>query len=246
MTPDNSSIVFWAGSNGIENSDIQLSPFQVTENGSLYASQGVFEGAIITRSEIRGADIYAARIHGTGTEEETIKNYGLAFYNMANGIAFKTGGNDDTTATDVFRIGESGMFLLNESESKYFIKISSSNIYYNGFYYVSEGLSTEKDASVLRRDGLYWHPNKTNLSLEDEPIYYDLKFMTNSNDEVTSSFEHNTNKAFEINYTNNSINNLLELTYVSKTLNLGQKLEYRQASNGYNSDYLCGVIRLQR
>ena len=231
---DTSSIVFWAGSPGITDADIQQSPFQVTENGSLYASQGVFEGAIITRSEIRGADIYAARIHGVGREESSQNNYGLAFYNMTNGIVFKTG-DDDTTATDVFRIGEFGLFLLKESEQKYFIRVNQNNIYYNGFYYVSEGLSSEVDASVLRRDGLYWHPNKTNLSLDDndDPVYYDLNFTIESN-EVTSSFRDGTKKAFEINYTNGSINNLLELTYVSKTLNLGHKVEYRQASNGYD------------
>lgn len=90
---DTSSIVFWAGSDGENDENIQQSPFQVTENGSLYAAQGYFEGAIITKSEIRGADIYAARIHGTGQESEN--NYGLAFYNMANGIVFKTGANDE-------------------------------------------------------------------------------------------------------------------------------------------------------
>ena len=232
VIPDNSSIVFWAGSNGTENSDIQQSPFQVTENGSLYASQGVFEGAIITRSEIRGADIYAARIHGTGREESSQNNYGLAFYNMTNGIVFKTG-DDDATATDVFRIGQYGLLLLNNSEQKYFIRINSGNIYFNGFYFVSEGESTNFDAGVLRHDGLYWHPDKSNLSLIDNPVYYNLKFAIESN-EIIASFRQGEQKAFEINYTNGTVSNNLDLMYISKTLNLGEKLEYRQVSNGYD------------
>lgn len=225
---DTSAIVFWAGSQGIEDSDIRESPYQVTENGSLYASQGVFEGAIITKSEIRGADIYAARIHGTGKEESSQNDYGLAFYNMANGIVFKNG-DDDDTATDVFRIGQYGLLLLNNSEQKYFIRINNGNIFYNGFYFVSEGESTDLDAGVLRHDGLYWYPDKNNLS---SPVY-NLKFATENN-EVIASFEQGTTKAFEINYTNGSVKNNLDLMFISNTLNLGQKLEYRQVSNGYD------------
>lgn len=76
-------IIFWGGSIGLTTENIQNAPFQVTKSGNLYARSGIFEGVIITRSSIRGADIYTARIHGTGPEGN-----GLEFYDLNNGFVF--------------------------------------------------------------------------------------------------------------------------------------------------------------
>ena len=77
-------IVFWAGSDNITNTSIQQAAFQVTENGSIYASQGLFEGAIITQSIIQGARIYTSSLYG-GTEGQEAA---LKIYDTTKGIQF--------------------------------------------------------------------------------------------------------------------------------------------------------------
>lgn len=100
---DSSRIIFWAGANptGVNNEKlseeekmaeaIQKAPFQVTERGTLYAAQGVFEGSIISKSKIQGSDIYAARIHGWADGSKAA----LTIYDTAQGIVFKTGFQTD-------------------------------------------------------------------------------------------------------------------------------------------------------
>ena len=61
---DQSPIIFWAGSVGKEAADIRLAKFQVTEEGSIYASQGIFEGSIISDTVISNSEIYAVNIYG--------------------------------------------------------------------------------------------------------------------------------------------------------------------------------------
>ena len=68
---DKSKIVFWAGSNSNSNEDIAKAPFQVTENGSIYANKGIFEGSLITKSVIKGAELYTAKIYGEDTSGES-------------------------------------------------------------------------------------------------------------------------------------------------------------------------------
>lgn len=115
---DNSPIIFWAGAEKEENETleeaIRKAPFQVTKNGSLYASQGVFEGSIISRSRIQGADIFAARIHGWENDAAAA----LSIYDVQHGIAFKT-----ESEQTLFTISQDGMVA---GETK-FIEINGNN-----------------------------------------------------------------------------------------------------------------------
>lgn len=67
LTDDNSRIVFWAGSNGLTDDAIQNSVFQVSENGTLYASQGYFEGSILSKATIEASTLRTVKIEGAGT-----------------------------------------------------------------------------------------------------------------------------------------------------------------------------------
>lgn len=113
---DTSKIVFWAGSAGISNESIAAAPFQVTEEGSLYASRGIFEGSIITRSTIEGSLIRTSRIEGIGT------NPALKILDALNGIGFyqQVSGNEQ----EVFTIGNQGL----KTNDTYFISINPSNL----------------------------------------------------------------------------------------------------------------------
>ena len=109
--PDNSPIVFWAGAAIKEGEEdykkaIRNAPFQVTQNGSIYANQGIFEGTLITKSVIEGSVIRAAKIYGWQVVDEngnidrreaalqiydTSSEYGIEFMQeVENGDPIKT------------------------------------------------------------------------------------------------------------------------------------------------------------
>lgn len=129
---DNSRIIFWAGSASSANIDIQESPFQVTEMGSIYARKGIFRDSIISDSIIQGADIYAARIHGGTTGQSN----SLTIYDTSMGIIFKEG--YQTTEREVFAIRADGL----QQNNDYFIEIKNDKV---GFYGDNFVVDTKED-----------------------------------------------------------------------------------------------------
>lgn len=123
---DNSKIVFWAGSAGTDAGSLQNSKFQVTENGSLYAAQGLFEGSIITNSVIQASDLYAVRLFG-GTETEAAA---LNIYDTAKGIVFKTRETEEQAETETLRLNSDGFSIKGGTLN--FIKIEEDKIFFNG------------------------------------------------------------------------------------------------------------------
>lgn len=73
---DGKRIIFWAGADTTETDGIKKAPFRVTQDGSIYANKGLFEGSIITDSIIQGSDVYTMRLHGTGKQDNALKIYG--------------------------------------------------------------------------------------------------------------------------------------------------------------------------
>lgn len=105
---DTSPIIFWAGSEGTDSTSIQNSKFQVSSNGSIYASQAYLTGTLITDSFIQGADIYAARLHG-GTKDSVAP---LTIYDSIQGIQIYTGYDADSpqpSGKESFSIGQYGL-----------------------------------------------------------------------------------------------------------------------------------------
>lgn len=116
-TEDNSNIIFWAGANSTSASDIQQSYFQVTENGSVYASRAKLTSTLFVGGEIRGTDIYTARIHGTGNENGAPA---LSIYDTKNGISFFD------AETETCKITQNGFYSSKDNVSITF-KVSESN-----------------------------------------------------------------------------------------------------------------------
>lgn len=124
-------IVFWAGSIGEDKQSVQKAPFQVTDKGNLYAKAGTFTDSIFSNSriegsEIRGADIYTARIHGWIPEDGGNKSGELSVYNTSNGIVFR----EEPTSpgeigTELFSIGENGL----KTSEKNFITVGQSIVF---------------------------------------------------------------------------------------------------------------------
>ena len=187
-TADNSKIVFWAGAPSP--SSIVNAPFQVTERGSLYAAQGLFEGAIISKSIIRGTDIYAARIHGEGKSPN-----GLSFYDTNTGIVFYNGDKyarpytkmDDFTEEKFYK-NRTLYYIYDDKEKKY-IQCTNTDVYNSEIsYYIK---TVEKEVFSIGNDGL-----KYNNKLEYVDDYFIrieqdgyIKFI---GDEIqTSGYLHN-------------------------------------------------------
>ena len=124
-------IVFWAGSIGEDKSSVQQAPFQVTDKGNLYAKAGTFTDSIFSNSriegsEIRGADIYTARIHGWIPEDGGNKSGELSVYNTSNGIVFREEPtNPGEIGTELFSIGENGL----KTSEKNFITVGQSIVF---------------------------------------------------------------------------------------------------------------------
>lgn len=132
---DSSRIVFWAGAEGTAAEQIQRANFQVTQNGSIYASQGFFEDSIIARSKITGADIYAARLHGAALDDEgypTEQSGTLTIYDTAEGIIFKTGFNKEekeifSINTEGLRAGQNNFISIIQKENNFEISFSGQS-----------------------------------------------------------------------------------------------------------------------
>lgn len=124
-------IVFWAGSIGEDKLSVQKAPFQVTDKGNLYAKAGTFTDSIFSNSriegsEIRGADIYTARIHGWIPEDGGNKSGELSVYNTSNGIVFREEPtNPGEIGTELFSIGENGL----KTSEKNFITVGQSIVF---------------------------------------------------------------------------------------------------------------------
>lgn len=124
-------IVFWAGSIGEDKQSVQKAPFQVTDKGNLYAKAGTFTDSIFSNSriegsEIRGADIYTARIHGWIPEDGGNKSGELSVYNTSNGIVFREEPtNLGEIGTELFSIGENGL----KTSEKNFITVGQSIVF---------------------------------------------------------------------------------------------------------------------
>lgn len=223
VTNDTSAIVFWAGSAGIEPSQIQASPFQVTEMGSIYASQGIFTGAIITDSYIRGADIYAARIHGTGTSAQ--ENYGLAFYDTTDGIVFFEGEIEQESAPkEVFSIGNSGL----RKDDKYFVNISSDAIDFNGNTFNGIDYYTDRTYSpyihLFRNSIMGAHIINESQEEVDAKITFSQQGM---------SFGIKTNPQ-NMSITQNLVRMSTESVQMDNTILFGDKMKYEKIKSGNN------------
>lgn len=120
---DTSRIVFWAGAKGKTVKEIQESDFQVTEQGSIYANKGIFEGAIISNSYVQAARLYVAHIYG-GNEQNSAA---LNIHDTANGILFF---NDRNNNSEELRINVNGLASNNGTYN--FIKINNSSVDFLG------------------------------------------------------------------------------------------------------------------
>lgn len=261
---DPSEIIFWAGSEDTTPANIKEAPFQVTRQGSIYATRGRFTG------EITSSDIYTSRIHGTNNSSE----YGLAFYDIVDGIVFKEGGQTDDTAVKVFTIGQNG---FSKRDGTAFIGIQ--DVFKEGItYYTLDGgnyvnvptnsipqLNTTyyllKDGSYIEADWNIDFDQKVSIvpdNLNSTEYLTDTRFnylkMYNqtielhdySNNEIFSQiiFDINTIKFKATPTTNdiilnsNQVNFNSSIAYFDNNISFKNKLLYKKNENNYYDLYV--------
>lgn len=210
---DNSKIVFWAGSEGINNDQIAAAPFQVTEQGSLYASRGIFEGSIISRSIIEGSVIRTARIEGTGA------NPALKILDALNGIGFYTiESNEDkevfTIGTEGFRAGENH-FITIASDGQ--VNFTGNNIAINSLQTKNtNGISLNISQNIIQSE--YGNNNMPSITFSSESI--DWKIQSNIN---------------RLSVTENLTTLNTDVVTMKKDVVYGQNImKYEAVENGYN------------
>ena len=118
------NIVFWAGAESHDK--IPEAPFIVTENGTIYATSGIFKGSIITDSTISGAHLYTTHLHG-GIEGAP---GGLYIHDTNIGIEFVQNYKSDAIGEQgdtILQIKSDGFRLL-KTDTEGFIYINREDI----------------------------------------------------------------------------------------------------------------------
>lgn len=155
---DKSSIVFWGGAKSAAETDIKQAPFQVTEKGSFYASQGYFKGSILVDATITAATIRTARIEGTGGTD-----CGLFFYNVDDPIRF--GKSESGVESYYYSLTNNGL-RVDSINQIYAIDITHSNVTFNGHEYYTV-VNNNYNKYLLNSNGLSYMQGQADVSEDD-------------------------------------------------------------------------------
>lgn len=202
---DNSRIVFWGGADGTSQEAIRGAKFKVTQNGTIYAAQGIFEGAVLTNGIIQGSDIYASRIHGIGSDPA------LAIYNNenSNGITFFNGAYEANNFTEIFSINSNSLTYKKNA----FITLSTE-----GTVDIVEGNFTVMSFANGYTDNLHF----TGPTIKNRTDNNLLLSLTNSEAKLGQTTNHYLSikdKNIELSHTE---------VFLKESVNFGDALHYKQ------------------
>lgn len=172
--PDTSRIVVWAGAKDVSAKAIQESFFQVTEEGTLYAQKGLFEGSIITKAKISASSIETALINGSGDKPA------LTIRDAEKGIVFEGGNNIEYFSLSNNSLNVSVPFGINNSTMTFYRVDKTPSTIID-----SNGIKTPKIESQefvldnLRVNGIY--SKKTNTAYINMSDTSGIRMMTDLN-----------------------------------------------------------------
>lgn len=220
---DNSRIIFWAGSASSSNIDIQESPFQVTEMGSIYARKGIFRDSIISDSVIQGADIYAARIHGGTTDQPG----SLTIYDTSMGIIFKEG--YQTTEKEVFGIHADGL----QQNNDYFIEIKNNKIGFHGDNFIVD----TRESNYLEIASNTTNGVDLTMKVVSDGLSSERSYQNFTNDKISFGFNQGTGRedSIIINKDKSQVKSLA--IWLEKDIYFGSGtsyMQYKKAEEGYD------------
>ena len=220
---DNSRIIFWAGSASSSNIDIQESPFQVTEMGSIYARKGIFRDSIISDSVIQGADIYAARIHGGTTDQPG----SLTIYDTSMGIIFKEG--YQTTEKEVFGIHADGL----QQNNDYFIEIKNNKIGFHGDNFIVD----TRESNYLEIASNTTNGVDLTMKVVSDGLSSERSYQNFTNDKISFGFNQGSGRedSIIINKDKSQVKSLA--IWLEKDIYFGSGtsyMQYKKAEEGYD------------
>lgn len=225
-------VIIWSGSIDTVPKNIANAPFQVTQDGSIYASSGTFEGTIITKSIIQASALYTAKIFGDN-ESTSVP---LSIYSTGQGINFYNSYDTSATTDDRLTLSIKGDGLYTYkytnidsslvTEAKQFISINHST-----------GLATFTGAIIAEtleignfiiQDNRIINTKNSNATLEitnNDLAYYLPQSSTNPSTQLY--FRVNNASLTEIN---------TEETNILQNLSLGSsnRLHYKKVTDGYD------------
>ena len=186
LEEDTSEIIFWAGAENL--SSISSAPFQVTKNGTLYATQGLFEGSIISNSVIEASRIITAEIIGNGHEDNSNRP-ALLVTDATYGILFKT--TEDEGGNNGFKVGYSAnkQYTLDLSKDELGIQLTSEgaiNGYGGGVIQFSNDVILNNNLAVTKSS--IDLKNQAPLNLNRSSIYFEKGAA-----EILTSYDNNNN-----------------------------------------------------
>ena len=220
---DTSNIIFWAGAKqGLDNNmNIEDAPFQVTQNGSIYASRALLQDSLIVGGTLKATEIHTGKLRGQGS--------GLSIYDGSQGILFK--GDEERT---LFSIKTDGLQVENNGDPKYFISFDKNDpakVTLSG-----DIIQTGQNNNYLC---LTTETNESSVGMVGKTIPV-LKHVEGSNscgfyfDEISTKFKMNSKDIQEWKVDSTILYNKVMMS------NNSQQMEYKPAKNGYDLYVIMG------
>lgn len=202
----NKYIVFWAGADSVEDEDIALAPFQVTQDGSIYANKGVFEGSIITKSHIEASEIYTAKVFGRHEGQEAPLN----IYSTGQGINFVNSNDTMADPTDdsiTLTIGVGGLSsYIHDSATDAnikndFIVLNNGSAEFHGAIYATNDLQLGNftfSGDIIRNVG-DGSTNTNTLTMTNSYFNYQQRLIINASETQINTPDIKVYKDFTLN-----------------------------------------------
>lgn len=124
---DQSRIVFWAGAKSTKADDVCRAPFQVTEDGSVYAARAKLTDSLLVGSVIKTAEIQTAIVRGVDKAGNASI---LEIFDTSAGIRFKTSeDNNILFSIKAADVNNSGNLIsgLCDKNDKFFVSINAED-----------------------------------------------------------------------------------------------------------------------
>ena len=160
-------IIFWGGAAGVQSSQIQVSPFIVTDKGNIFARSGEFKGSVISDSLITNTIIKAPVIYGNNSQREghegepSLKIYntdtstgGIGFYKQVGQVDEERSGIDQD---DILTLSISTNGFTHFNNKFIGFNENNGNIIFTGTKYVVNNTELRDKELVDEASGIYFN-----------------------------------------------------------------------------------------
>lgn len=206
---DQSSIVFWAGAAGTTKEKIQDARFQVTDKGTLYASNAILTGSAFIDSILTVPTIQAAVITSYEQKDENgiLSRPGLLIKDVDEGIHFVCG-----------------------EQEEHFFKLEKDGI--------TSSLKIETSGDISGKVGTFSSEINSPQIITNKLQVGDLSIRVENDTEdgIFHSINYGENK--KINFTNDRVEISTNITYIDNDFSLNEKINFKKDEDGNYDIYI--------